>query len=209
MIGIALALVSLPACSTNSPSAPVLRAISGPIVLRGYLVDADGRFQGTRIVSDADGVKIELARGNRVVATTTTVDGVYRFSGLGTGAYVARTVTIGGVADTTEVLTVANSNVTVADTLRMDSRGDLYPAPNPFVQSTTVYFEVPDTTFADVTIRDLAGVLVRTLSSGPLAPGLQEVAWDGRNEEGNVAPAPIHWVVYVSEEDLRAQLLFR
>lgn len=205
----AFMLAALPACSTKNPAEPVLRAISGHVVLRGYFLDASGRPAGTRVVGDADGVKIDLVRSNRVIASTTTVDGVYRFSGLGTGVYIAGTISLGGIHDTTEALTIAVANVAVADTLHMNSRGDLYPVPNPFVDSTAIYFEVPGTTFVEVTIRDLAGNLVRSLIAEELPAGLQHVTWDGRDDHGAIAPALIHWMVYEAGDDLRAHLLFR
>jgi len=205
----AFMLTALPACSTNNPAEPTLRSITGHVVLRGYFIDASGRPAGTRVVADADGVRIDLARGNRVIASTTTVDGIYRFSGLSAGVYIARTIAIGGIHDSTEALTIAVANVAVADTLRMYSRGDLYPVPNPFVDSTTVYFDVPNSAVVQVTIRDLAGNLVRSLIAEGLPAGLQQVTWDGRDDQGAMAPGPIHWMVYESGDDLRAHLLFR
>jgi len=204
----ALVLAALGGCSKDTTE-PILRSISGHVVLRGYFIDAIGRPAGTRVVGDADGVKVELLRANRVIASTTTVDGVYRFSGLGTGAYIARTVDIAGVGDTTETLTIAVKDVAAADTLRMYSRGDLYPVPNPFVDSTAVYFEVQDSALVEVTIRDLAGNHVRSLIADVLSAELHRVTWDGRDDHGLPAPALIHWMVYESGDDLRAHLLFR
>lgn len=207
--GAAVVTLLLFACSTNEPTSPVLRSISGPVVLRGYFVAADGRFNGTRVVGDADGVKVELVRGNQVIATTTTVDGTYRFSGLGTGTYNVRTVTVGAVHDTTEALTVAVADVVVADTLRLNSQGDLYPVPNPFADFTRVYFEIADSLSPHITIRSLAGSQVRLLSPGARPAGLWSVVWDGRDDAGALVSAPIHWIVYEWGADRRAQLLFR
>ncbi len=204
----ALMVAALSACS-QKPTDPALRSITGNVVLRGYFIDTNGRPAGTRVVGDADGVRIDLVRNNRVIASTTTVNGIYTFTGLGTGVYIARTVSLGGIHDTTEALTIAVRDVAVTDTLRMYSRGDLYPVPNPFTDSTVVYFEVPDTMFVEVTIRDLAGNRVRSLVAGDLPSGLRQVTWDGRDEDGALAPAVIHWMVYEADDNLRAHLLFR
>ncbi len=204
----ALMLAALPACS-QKPTDPALRSITGNVVLRGYFIDTNGRPAGTRVVGDADGVRVDLVRANRVIASTTTVDGIYTFTGLSTGVYIARTVSLGGIHDTTEALTVAVRNVAVADTLRMYSRGDLYPVPNPFTDSTVVYFEVPDTMFVEVTIRNLAGRRIRSLVAEELPSGLQQVTWDGRDDDGALAPAVFHWMVYEAQDNLRAHLLFR
>jgi len=204
-----LGSLALSACSREQPAAPGLHSIVGHVRLTGYLVDAGGRFAGTRVVGDADGVRVELAYGDRVVARTSTVDGTYRFSGLGPGAYVARTHLIGAVADTTDVLTISESDVFAADTLRLAARGDLYPVPNPFAQATEVYFEIPDTEQVAVEILDVAGNSVRSLLDTVLAPGLHGVIWDGLDRDGHPATAALYWVTLVAGDDIRAQLLFR
>ncbi len=203
-----LLLAGLPACS-EKPTDPILRSIAGNVVLRGYFIDVNGRPAGTRVIGDADGVKVDLVRSGRIIASTTTVDGSYLFTGLPTGVYNALTVNLGGIHDTTAALTIAVRSVAVADTLRMYSRGDLYPVPNPFVDSTVVYLEVPDTVFVTITIRDLAGRVVRSVAAAEMEPGLRSVTWDGRDDDGAIAPGTIHWMVYESGDDLRAHLLFR
>src|SRR5439155_19712733 len=115
-----------------------------------------GHCAGSAAVGGADRVPVELSYGDQVVARTSTLDGLYRFSGLGAGAYVARTHLIGGIADETELLTISNSDVQVADTLRLASHGDILPVPNPIGPTTTsFYFELPDPEWAEVDILDL------------------------------------------------------
>ena len=200
----------LPACSRPPPSSPRLHSLSGHLRLTGYLVANDGHFAGTRVVGDADGVPVELSYGDQVVARTSARDGIYRFSGLGAGAYVARTRLIGGIVDETELLTISNSDVQVADTLRLASRGDILPVPNPIGQTTTsFYFELPDTEWAEVDILDLSGGTVRGLVARRLPAGLNRVDWDGYDAEGHPATAALFWATLVAGEDVRAQLLFR
>jgi hypothetical protein len=119
----------------------------GPPRLNGYLVDANGQFAGTRVSGDADGVPVELLHGSEIVRRTRTVDGIYRFSGLPPGGYVARSRAIGDIYDETNPMTIAISDVECADTLRLASRGDLYSYPNPFATGDTmrISFDVPDT----------------------------------------------------------------
>src|SRR5947208_2769774 len=52
-------LLLLSGCGGHSPAAPN-PGLSGPVVLVGYLTDSLGRFVGTRVFADADGVPVEL-----------------------------------------------------------------------------------------------------------------------------------------------------
>jgi hypothetical protein len=46
----------------------------------------------------------------------------------------------------------------------------------------------------DVTIRDVAGRRIRTLSSGPRAPGSHELVWDGMDDRGTAVRSGIYFV---------------
>lgn len=62
--------------------------------------------------------------------------------------------------------------------------------PNPFNPATTIAFTLPAAARVELAIYDLRGQLVRTLLAGRQLPaGRQECAWDGRDEQGNAAPA--------------------
>jgi len=206
---VALSALAVPACSRDEPSAPRLHSLSGHLRLTGYLVYDDGRFAGTRVVGDADGVLVELIYGDRVVSQATTVDGVFTFAGLGAGAYVARTHVIGNIGDETEPLTISTFDIAAADTLRIASQGDLYPVPNPIGESTTIYFDLPDTEWVEVNILDMGGHTVRALRARELPAGSNAVVWNGLDQAGHRAGAAMYWVTLVSGEDVRAQLLFR
>ncbi len=127
-----LALACLAAacgCSSDRPMAPRAHALSGHVVLSGPFVDAAGNLAGTRVLGDADGVAVELLDGNRVLAHTTTTAGVYRFTGLVSGVYTARTRVNEAVQDETNPLTIADADIAAADTLRLAASGDLFPVP--------------------------------------------------------------------------------
>ncbi len=53
--------------------------------------------------------------------------------------------------------------------------------PNPFNPSTTVVFEVPETVNVDVSVFDVAGRLIRTLSSGVVAAGTHSVTFEAQD----------------------------
>ena len=205
----ALGLCGLAACSSDQPSAPGFYSITGHLKLTGFLVDDNGAFAGTRVLGDADGVAVELLHGSQVVRRTTTVGGVYRFSGLGPGDYVARSRVIGEIGDQTSPLVIAVSDVSSADTLRLVSRGDLHPVPNPFVDTTQVYFRVPDTMWVEVRILDVGGNAVQTLLALEVMPADHAVFWNGRDQAGRPVAGSLFWVTYLAGSDVRAHLLFK
>jgi len=207
----ALGFCVLTACSRDQPSAPRPYSITGHLHLTGYLVDENGQFAGTRVMGDADGIPVELLHGSELVARTTTVGGIYRFSGLAPGGYVARSRVIGDLYDETNPMTIAISDVEAADTLRLVSRGDLYSYPNPFADGNTmrVSFSVPDTEWVTVRILDLAGNPVSTLLNLLAIPARHTVFWNCKDQRGQPVTGSLFWVTYVSDLEIRAHLLFR
>jgi hypothetical protein len=204
-----LGTLAIPACSRDQPSAPGLHAVSGRVRLTGSLVDANAHFSSTRVLDAADGVPVQLVRGNRVVDHTTTVSGVYHFAAVSPGSYLARVRVIGDLGDDTRPITVAGTDLVVADTIKVLSSGDLYPVPNPMGQSTTIYFEVPDTERVDVRILDLSGNTVLRLLAQEFSPGLHLADWDGFDSRFQQVSGPAYWVTFQSGSDVRAHLLFR
>ena len=207
-----LALACLAAacgCSSDRPTAPRAHALSGHVVLSGPFVDAAGNPAGTRVLGDADGVAVELLDGNRVLAHTTTTAGVYRFAGLGSGVYTTRARVNDAVEDETNPLTIANADLASADTLHLAASGDLYPVPNPVVDSTVVTFNVDPPGYVTIRILGAAGDTVRTLLLRVGMSGLNTVVWDGRDQAGAETTARFYWMTFEEGSDVRAQLLFR
>ena len=65
-------------------------------------------------------------------------------------------------------------------------------APNPFSSRTLIRFELPTAGAARVAVHDVAGRLVRTIVSGPLASGPHDALWDGRDDAGRRMPAGLY-----------------
>ncbi|MBK7702006.1 MAG: hypothetical protein IPI34_03480 [bacterium] len=61
--------------------------------------------------------------------------------------------------------------------------------PNPFNPRTTIPFVLDRAGAARLAIHDQAGRLVVVLADGPLAAGLHEFAWDGRDARGRAMPS--------------------
>ncbi|MEK7730108.1 MAG: FlgD immunoglobulin-like domain containing protein [candidate division KSB1 bacterium] len=88
-----------------------------------------------------------------------------------------------------EVATEATSSTPVTFKLHQNY-------PNPFAldthgKATTIRFDLPGKEAArvELAIYNLSGQLVRRLISGERAPGAYEIAWDGRNEQGQLVPS--------------------
>jgi len=210
LASIAVATTLLPSCSTRETTAPDPRhAVTGHVRLIGYRTAENGAFLGTEVVEDADGIVVELLYGKKVVATASTIDGNYRFEGIRPGGYVARARVLGILSDMTEDLTVANADLGVTDILTITSKGDLFPAPNPFTDVVEIIFDVPDTQWVDVRICSLSGATVRTLLSQDILPGQRFAWWYGHDQHGTLVPGERFWVTYESADGKRCQLLLR
>lgn len=203
------ALVLLAGCAKDNPTEPTSFAISGHLQLVGMLTASNGQFLGTRVVDDANGVPVDLLSGRTVVAHTVTSHGDYRFQGLAAGSYVARSVVLGGVADSTATLTIAAHDVTAAHVLRLASAGDLYPAPNPIDARGQVTFELAEDAFVTLKVLDLGTTVVRHITSATFTAGLHSTYWDGKDDTLGVLPAGDYWITFESGTDRRAQLLFK
>jgi len=65
--------------------------------------------------------------------------------------------------------------------------------PNPFNPQTEIHFSLPRDTRVSLRIYDVAGRLVRTLVSGPLAAGLHSERWNGTNDAGRDVASGVYY----------------
>lgn len=66
-------------------------------------------------------------------------------------------------------------------------------APNPFVTGTEIRFSLPTASEHSLTVYDVTGRRVRTLSSGRLAAGAHATTWDGRDSSGRRLPSGVYF----------------
>ena len=205
---LALVLAALASCGHGAPFTPKSTyALSGHVTLRGYYMDRDGNFTGTRVIGDAEGVPLELHFGDAVIARTTTHGGIYRFPAVRPGQYFVSTRIVPGIEWQTHPVTVVNSDLAVADTLRLSSLGDILPVPNPFTDSVTVSFVVHDSTEATkLALVDIGGQPVRTFFDHPVPINTYTASMKLPLLPANSAPR-LWWITFTSGPDLRAQLL--
>jgi hypothetical protein len=197
-------------CANDQPTQPATYALSGHVELVGHLTGANGQSLGTRVVTDADGVPVDLLYGSTVVAHTLTSDGAFRFTGIAPGGYFARASIFGSLTVRSAGVTIASRDVEVADPILLESVGDLYPVPNPSDSSTVVTFASASFSSALLRVLALDGAQVRRLyvTESP-GPGLYSTVWDGEDDSGVPVAPGYYWMTLAAGTDQRAQLLFR
>jgi len=71
----------------------------------------------------------------------------------------------------------------------IDYRGekvDVRCIPNPLNSIANIYLNLPDAAYVNIQICDITGRKIRTLHTGILQPGEQQVTWDARDFDGGV-----------------------
>ncbi len=71
--------------------------------------------------------------------------------------------------------------------------------PNPFNPTTTIEFRIAKQGQYTLTVYDVLGRRVRTLTDGIQAAGLHRVRWDGRDDAGNIVSAGIYFYTLKGE----------
>ena len=78
----------------------------------------------------------------------------------------------------------------------------LFPAyPNPFNSSTTIRYDIPSKTSADIFVIDLLGRKVKTLiSDSNIEAGSHQVKWYGFDDKGSLVPSGIYLIQFISQD---------
>jgi hypothetical protein len=95
----------------------------------------------------------------------------------------------------------------VGDTPNAAGRLSVNSAPNPFNPAVTISIQVPSKQVVDVTICDVAGRVVRHVSSGVRGAGLYQVAWDGADNSGGRMPSGVYFAKVVAGNDIETRKL--
>ena len=64
--------------------------------------------------------------------------------------------------------------------------------PNPFNPSTTLRFHLRESSHVTLRVYDIRGDLIRELITGQMIPGVHQLAWDGRDNNGLAAPSGVY-----------------
>lgn len=77
--------------------------------------------------------------------------------------------------------------------------------PNPFNSTTAIRFQLPYETYVTLKIFNLRGEDIRTLASGTMKPGMQQVAWDGTDQAGRKVATGIYICQIIAGEFKQTQ----
>ena len=66
--------------------------------------------------------------------------------------------------------------------------------PNPFNPKTTIEFETAQSGRVKLTVYNVLGQQIKTLSDGQLNPGSYRVTWDGTNDNGAAVSSGIYFL---------------
>ncbi len=69
----------------------------------------------------------------------------------------------------------------------------LWSEPNPGIGGAAVHFMLQDPAAVRLTIHDVTGREIRTLTEGAVGAGSHRVAWDGRTDTGSQVPAGVYF----------------
>jgi hypothetical protein len=109
---------------------------------------------------------------------------------------------VNGFACYDTTITVAAEPVAVAGTGGDPAAhaGIVAAWPNPFEHGIRIGYTLGHPAPVDLWIVDLAGRRVRALVTGPADAASAVVTWDGRGDDGRLAPAGVYWVLFKSPQ---------
>ncbi len=109
--------------------------------------------------------------------------------------YLILMSTIFAAADIVDI-TITVSDVLSSSTDHLPKKLDIRHAhPNPFNNSVSISFEIPNSKNVNLSIFDMKGRKVRQMSLGKLKNGFHNVVWDGKNNLGNELSSGIYMAV--------------
>lgn len=85
----------------------------------------------------------------------------------------------------------------------------LTAGPNPFRDVASIQLALPAASVVAVDVLDATGRLVRSLLHDALPPGMRQIAWDGRDAGGVLAPAGLYFVRATTADERRIVRLLR
>ena len=187
--------LALAGCSDEGPAAPTTGpGISGRVRITARLSNTLGALTGTRVIEDADGVRVHLAKPDGTLDSTLTVDGAYEFRLSSPGNYRVKAWVSPTDTVSTGNMAFSSGSVT-AEALELATSGDLVTYPNPFPTYEGLSIEMTldaDETY-EVVVQTLGGEPVWSYSLASIT-GYQHVHWVGINNASQVVPNGPYWI---------------
>jgi hypothetical protein len=171
--------------------------------------DAVGQETGTRTITNADSVQVQLLQNGVVVASTRTIGGGYQFTELQDGSYRVVARVQGTIADTSAALSISGDNLAVSELLELGHSGALVATPNPFTAAVQFRFSMAAAGEASLRVTSLGGTGLAQLVLGSLGAGEHLAEWSGLDDGGHALATGTYWVVFNQGNDWRADLIFK
>jgi hypothetical protein len=83
--------------------------------------------------------------------------------------------------------------------------------PNPFNPTTTIFFDLPQDSWVRLTVYNVLGQRIKTVTDTKYPAGSHQVIWDGRNESGDDVTSGVYFYLMETNEftDSKKMLLLR
>lgn len=186
-----------------------LVVITGNVRLEGALFGEFGAPAGTRVVDDANGVRVRLLGPGGSEDSVLTVAGRYQFGVLDPGLYRVSARVVAG-RDIMAEFPLSTSDVTVPDTLKLTTFGEIGNPPNPFPaeHGVGVEFTLDRDRATDIIVTDLGGTVWWTYSF--LAPvGFNHIHWNGHDNLDRPVANGSYWTIVQAEDRVFYNLVFK
>jgi len=105
------------------------------------------------------------------------------------------------VSDQTTVLMLDKGNIKKAI--------DVKNIPNPFNPVTKIYYQNIASGHGQLIIYDMLGKQVRHFDLGYIAPGVHELFWDGRDNNGKELASGVYFVKFICEKEIRINKMIK
>jgi hypothetical protein len=151
-----------------------------------WIIEADEAISGMKLLRTckSDGSSVALPRIGLLPPDASH----YVDSGTKPGREYSYTLVVIR-ADGTEVRSLSVSVTMPAPALTL-----IQNHPNPFSETTTISFVLPAAAKGDVSVFDINGRLVKTLSNGSFPEGLNTFQWDGKDGAGNRVGSSVYFL---------------
>jgi hypothetical protein len=176
--------------SCNSPT--VTLSASGPLSFcNGDSVKFTANGSGYLYQWKKNGVNISGATSQTYTAKTA---GTYK-------CFV--TNSCGSIASTGKKVTLTCKgsfiNTEISNEKIISQATHLKIAPNPFSNSTTISFTLPQSQIVSISIYDVNGRLIKTLADAQMQQGAHQLIWNAKDEKGNAVTVGIYFLRMQSE----------
>jgi hypothetical protein len=108
---------------------------------------------------------------------------------------------------------LAEAKVGTTNPHRSDAAGLrlLQNSPNPFARATTIRFDLPATSYVELSVYTLTGKLVRILVASEIPAGTHSAGWNGVDSKGQAAASGLYFyrIVADSRSQTRPMILLR